>query len=181
MANVDYSELLPLLNGTGLIKTNPNLYKHLVGLITAGKLTVTRFNADIAAIYQAMKDTFIYGTDAERQTYKPVLQIGNLVLFYATDTGVLWIFDPSRNDWFPVGAPIDATYLTWTDESARLPNSRWEKAGNGISFDDSVPNVRTVNSTGGKGMVPMTTGETPPNCIMFIGLNVMMIPYAGDV
>lgn len=39
-----------------------------------------------------------------------------------------------------------ATYITSTDQSSTLANSRWEKAGNGLSFDDSVANVRTINT-----------------------------------
>ena len=40
----------------------------------------------------------------------------------------------------------NATYLTSTDQASTLANSRWEKAGNGITFDDSVANVRTISS-----------------------------------
>jgi hypothetical protein len=45
----------------------------------------------------------------------------------------------------PSGAGIDKTYLTVNNESATLANSRQELAGNGVSFDDTVANARTVN------------------------------------
>lgn len=43
----------------------------------------------------------------------------------------------------------DATFLTATDESGDFPNSRQLLAGTGITFDDSVPNERTIASSGG--------------------------------
>jgi len=39
-----------------------------------------------------------------------------------------------------------ADYLTWSDESTDLPNSRNLIAGTGITFDDSVANERTIIS-----------------------------------
>lgn len=44
-----------------------------------------------------------------------------------------------------------ATYHTKEDETAVLPNSWQLLAGTGIIFDDSIPNKRTINSTGGSG------------------------------
>ena len=43
-------------------------------------------------------------------------------------------------------APATNTFLTDTNESATLPNSRRVLAGTGIAFDDTVANVRTVNN-----------------------------------
>lgn len=45
----------------------------------------------------------------------------------------------------PDSAGPDFTYITSTDESADLPNSRNLIAGTNITFDDSVANARTVN------------------------------------
>lgn len=180
MASASYSSVLAIINQTGLIKSNPALYLALKGMIDTGNITIVQFNADLADLISRINNTFMYGTEAERAKWKPQATIGNLVFFYATDTGILWVFIGGENAWFPVGAPIDATYLTWTDESARLPNSRNLVAGSGIAFDDTVPNVRTISSTGGKGMVIMPTGETAPNGLMYIGNSPMYIPYAGD-
>lgn len=176
MANVNYSAILAILNQAGIQKKEPALYKTLKGLIDNGTLTVVGFNDDIANIKQDMSNTFIFGTASERSTYKPPSTIGNLVFFYEVDTGILWLFISSQNDWFPVGAPVDATYLTWTDESSRLPNSRNLVAGDNIFFDDSVPNVRTISSTG--GFLPMMTGDYPPQ-EMGVGQFIMMIPVTS--
>lgn len=43
-------------------------------------------------------------------------------------------------------APADADFITWSDETADLPNSRNLIAGTGITFDDSVANERTIIS-----------------------------------
>lgn len=172
MANVDYSKILVIINQTGLIKSNPALYKSLTGLMDTGSLTVTGFNADIANLRRALDNTFIYGTAGERANYKPSDTVGNLIFFYETDTGQLFVWIGTQQQWFPIGAPIDATYLTWTDESVRLPNSRNLVAGAGVDFDDTVPNVRTINSTGGFmpvniGDLFMTIGDGNPLVIAF--------------
>lgn len=46
-------------------------------------------------------------------------------------------------------APKNADYLTSSDESTILPNSRELLAGTGISFDDTVANERTISSSSG--------------------------------
>jgi hypothetical protein len=45
-------------------------------------------------------------------------------------------------------ASSSSTFLTSTDQSASLPNSRNVVAGTNITFDDAVANVRTINATG---------------------------------
>jgi len=47
----------------------------------------------------------------------------------------------------PPAAGPDETFLTSTDESVDLPNSRELLAGTGIAFSDAVANKRTVSST----------------------------------
>lgn len=49
----------------------------------------------------------------------------------------------------PVTGLEDLDFLTHSDESAILPNSRQLIAGTNVSFDDTVVNQRTVNVTGG--------------------------------
>lgn len=39
----------------------------------------------------------------------------------------------------------DREYITFSDESTALPNSRELLAGNNVSFDDAVDNERTIN------------------------------------
>lgn len=48
-----------------------------------------------------------------------------------------------------IAADKTATYLTTADETLKLPNSVQLLAGTGITFDDSVPNERTISSSGG--------------------------------
>lgn len=173
MATASYSSVLAVINQTGIAKHNPALYQSLKSMIDTGNITIAQFNADIAGLIARINNTFMFGTEAERANWKPQATVGNLVFFYATDTGILWVFIASQNDWFPVGAPIDATYLTWTDETARLPNSRQLIAGANIEFDDSTPGERVVSSTG--GFIAMCTGDYPPQ-EMGIGQAIMMIP-----
>jgi hypothetical protein len=45
------------------------------------------------------------------------------------------------------GGILGLTYLTHTNEVATLPNSKQLNAGNQISFDDSVPGIRTVDAS----------------------------------
>jgi len=45
------------------------------------------------------------------------------------------------------GGLANQTYLTHTNASADLPNSRQLLAGTGITFDDSVANERTINAS----------------------------------
>jgi hypothetical protein len=45
----------------------------------------------------------------------------------------------------------DKEFLTAADESASLPNSRELLPGTNITFDDTTPNERTVNASGGGG------------------------------
>lgn len=54
-------------------------------------------------------------------------------------------------------APFD--YLTHSDESAGLPNSRRLIAGIGITFDDTVANERTIDSSG-SGITELTGDVT---------------------
>lgn len=61
------------------------------------------------------------------------------------------------------GALADATFLTATDETATLPNSRELLAGTNVSFDDTVPGARTVNVTAATAdYVVLSNGVQPP-------------------
>lgn len=61
-------------------------------------------------------------------------------------------------------APRDASFHTKNDDTGSLPNSWQLLAGTGIVFDDSVPNKRTISSTGGSGLsnhydCPLSDGD----------------------
>lgn len=71
------------------------------------------------------------------------------------------------------GADPNLTYLTEADESGDLPNSRALLAGTNITFDDSVPNERTINAAGGGGGAGWTfiaTAAASGTAVDFIGL-----------
>lgn len=62
-----------------------------------------------------------------------------------------------------VAALQGLTFLTGTDQTALLPNSRELLPGTNITFDDSVPNERTINASGsGEDGVwtPLSDGDT---------------------
>lgn len=43
--------------------------------------------------------------------------------------------------------PVGADYLTWSNETPTLPNSRQLLAGDNVTFDDSVVGKRTINAS----------------------------------
>ena len=69
------------------------------------------------------------------------------------------------------------TYLTATDESLQLPNSRQLIAGTNITFIDTVDNQRTVNATGGNDHVPMSTGAEPLEIMSDGAGHVLLVTY----
>lgn len=72
----------------------------------------------------------------------------------------------------------NATFLTVNDETIILPSSVQLLAGVGITFDDSVPNRRTINATAtGSGVLPMVNGEEPPQLMSNGNGDLIIIPY----
>lgn len=64
------------------------------------------------------------------------------------------------------------TYHTKDDETALLPNSVQLLAGTNITFDDSVPNARTISASGGGGAsdhydCPLSDGDTSAADLIF--------------
>ena len=68
-----------------------------------------------------------------------------------------------------ITALLNATFLTHTDESALLIASRNLLAGTGVSFDDTVPNERTINVTTSEEGVwtPLSDGDTVEADLIF--------------
>lgn len=81
------------------------------------------------------------------------------------------------------GALSNRTYLTAIQESAYLPFSRELIAGSGITFDDSTPNERTINSNGAGGGVPffIPAGSTVTIAQYFQGLFTVPIDIEGTL
>lgn len=61
-----------------------------------------------------------------------------------------------------VAALDDKTYLTASDETATLGNSRQLLAGTNVTFDDTTPGERTVNASSGGGATVYTSAFASP-------------------
>lgn len=157
--SIDSERILATLNLAQIQTKQPALYQAFTALLRATAQIQTNYIAADAALVSSLNATFTFGTAANRAAYKPQNAVGNLVFFFETDTGRLYLFGDAT--WNPVGAPIDATYLTVDDESADLPNSRQLLAGTNVTFDDSVANERTVNVTASVDHVVLSDGATP--------------------
>lgn len=72
-----------------------------------------------------------------------------------------------------------ATYHTKEDETSQLPNSWQLLAGTGISFNDSIPNKRTISSTGSGsgGYAPVSTGAEPLEIMSDGAGSVLMVGF----
>ena len=74
------------------------------------------------------------------------------------------------------GGLINSSYLTDSDESSSLPNSRQLLAGTNIVFDDTVPNQRTINASGlGSEWSVLTNGDLLYPELIFAGGDVIML------
>ena len=68
-----------------------------------------------------------------------------------------------------LGSILAATFLTVNDESGAFANSRQLLAGTGITFDDTIPNRRTISSSGGGNYYdsPLTDGNVDETDLIF--------------
>lgn len=75
----------------------------------------------------------------------------------------------------------NSNFITWSDETLNLPNSRNLLAGSNVSFDDAVAGERTINVTSGGSLtdyVVASDGALPTPSPMDDGFgNFMYIPY----
>lgn len=75
-----------------------------------------------------------------------------------------------------IGLLASKTYITETDESSDLPNSRQLLAGSNISFDDTVSNQRTINVTSvAQEWSVATNGNLVYPELIFVGGDVIML------
>ena len=120
---IDFANLIVSLNKTGLNTSNQPLYQTIKDLIDKSQ------------------------SASERQTFLFQSIVGNIRL---DDTDNL---ASVLNQISIINAILQGSqFLTAADESINLPNSRQLVAGLNITFDDTVPNVRTINSTDGTGV-----------------------------
>lgn len=106
-----------------------------------------------------LEDVILRGTRAAQPDADTVAQG---TLYFVTDedvtersTGVIWESYSGTGS----AATNDLDYLTHSDESVALPNSRRLLAGTNVTFDDSVPNERTINTTDTDTGITELTGE----------------------
>jgi hypothetical protein len=71
---------------------------------------------------------------------------------------------------------LESDFLTWSDESSYLTNSRELIAGDGITFDDTIANQRII-SGGGFSYVPMVTGAEPLEIMSTGAGDLLLIAY----
>jgi len=74
---------------------------------------------------------------------------------------------------------LAATYITSTDQTTLLTNSRQLIAGTGITFDDATPGQRTIDASGGGGgaYVPVGTGAEPLTFVSDGAGQAILVPY----
>ncbi len=74
---------------------------------------------------------------------------------------------------------LAVTFLTSTDQTTLLVNSRQLLAGTNITFDDLTPGERTINSSGGSGgaYVPVGTGAEPLTFVSDGAGQAILVPY----
>jgi hypothetical protein len=143
---VDYNNILKFLNSAGIQRTQPALYQAINSLVSAGYNSQNETIARIAELQTSVKNSLMYGTTSERNNYKPSNLVGNIVVWFDTDTDSFYVFNYPTETWVAIGgAPADADYITWSDESAVLPNSRWLREGVGIDFNDATANQRFIH------------------------------------
>ena len=92
------------------------------------------------------------------------------------NSSVLSLESSSSSSSSSSGITGDEEFLTASDETATLPNSRELLAGTGITFDDSVSNERTISANVSVDHVLMGDGATPPSP-MTIGNQFMYVAY----
>lgn len=74
-----------------------------------------------------------------------------------------------------LGIVKNSDFLTFSDESSLLPNSRELIAGTGVTFDDLTPNQRIINTSGGGAVWSvLTDGDVIEPELIFAGGDVIM-------
>lgn len=176
---VDFSSLSSILNTTKLQKDNPALYQLLAAMIA-------RSNELKGAIVTQVINPSSGGgpgsgdvvgtppsTDNAIAKYDGISGklIQNSTAIVEDDGRISNVTDPTNAQDVATKAYADGIdadiraedFLTWSNEAATLPNSRRLVAGDRITFDDSVANVRTISADNEDDYVVMSDGADPPS------------------
>lgn len=129
-----------------------------------------------------------YGTNAERLAFVPDPAVGiqPIYIWYETDTGNTYVYYTS---WVLLagsggGASASLDFLTHSDETASLPNSRQLLAGTNVTFDDSVAGERTIDVTASAGLVLLATVTRTNAQILALpsgDVTLVAAPGAGNI
>lgn len=109
-----------------------------------------------------------------QQKDNPLFQVVNQLISYLRQ--LQGFTNDSVTNLNNTSAPKILDYLTWTDESIKLPNSRNLLAGTGIAFDDSVLHERKISiSNIGISWSVLTNGSVEYPELIFSGGDVIMV------
>lgn len=146
----DFSDLVATLNKANIQTQNPTLYQTIWQLITKSQQNKDQ----IFTILEQFFGDIIINDDVDLSAILNLINnLNNIINF--------------------------ATFLTAENESIRLPSSRRLIAGTGITFDDTIPNERTISAVGGSGSVyyaPLTDGNIDETDLIFAAGECIMVP-----
>lgn len=148
----NFNDLLTILANSRLQTTSPALYTCLWQLLTRLTKVTTEQAQQINEVVGLIDD------------------IGNTIITIGQFNDAL------RELVWLIGEPVPGDPST---SILTLPNARELLAGTGITFDDTVDNERTINSTasGSGGVLPLVNGAEPPQ-LMSNGVgDLIVIPY----
>ena len=115
--------------------------------------------------FATLKSTLAQTKGTEHPLYQTIqILIERLMQFQGITVEQLGDVNNSVNDVLSIVnnlADKTRTYITVGDEVIHLPNSVQLLAGSNVTFDDTVPNKRTINVTASPDHVPMTLGGEP--------------------
>ena len=108
-----------------------------------------------------------------QQTNQPLYQVINQLIQAIIDSNVGVVEITGGGG----GGPLsNQPYLTHQNAQVALPQSRQLLAGDNVTFDDTVPNERTINASGGTGpeWSVLTNGDAVNPELIFAGGDVIM-------
>ena len=144
MSDSELKSILTVLNNAQVSAKQPAIYQAIKSLITATHQNRESVVVNNQYIQSQLSGSLIYGTALDRTNYKPKNTAGNLIFFFETDTGTLWLYTTA---WFEVTAVVsNASYITATDETATLPNSRKLEPGQNVFLYEALSGKAIVGT-----------------------------------
>jgi hypothetical protein len=135
--------------------------------------------------FATLKSTLAQTKNTEHPLYQTIqILIERLMQFQGITVEELGDVNASVNNVLSIVnnlADKTRTYITVADEVLNLPNSVQLLAGLNVTFDDTVPNKRTINVTipATADHVPMATGAEPLEIMSDGAGNVFLVGFTG--